>query len=104
MAKWYGVIAFAETAQTSPSVWEERIVKRSYFGDLTRNYSRLDSSTQVNDSINISNTISILADPYANQNFHTMRYVEFMGARWKITSVEVQYPRLILSVGGLYNE
>lgn len=104
MAKWYGVIAFAETVQTAPSVWEEQIVKRSYFGDLTRNYSRLESSTQVNDSINISNTISILADPYANQNFHTMRYVEFMGARWKITSVEVQYPRLILSVGGLYNE
>lgn len=104
MAKWYGVIAFAETAQTAPSVWEEQITKRSYYGDLTRNFSRLDHSNQVNDSVNISNTISIVADPYANQNFHAMRYVEFMGARWKVTSVEVQYPRLILSIGGLYNE
>lgn len=57
----------------------------------------------MNDDINVSNEISILADPYANQNFHAMRYVEFMGAKWKISGVEVQYPRLILSVGGVYN-
>ena len=59
---------------------------------------------KLNDDVNISNEISIVADPFAYQNFHAMRYVEFMGAKWKISSVEVQYPRLILTVGGVYND
>lgn len=103
MAKFYGSIGYAETVQTTPGVWEEKITERPYFGDLIRNTRALQSSDQLNDNINISNEISIVADPFANQNFHLMRYVEFMGAKWKITNVEVKYPRLILTVGGVYN-
>lgn len=103
MAKFYGKIGFAKTVETTPGVWKEKIVDYSYFGDIIRNARRLQSSDQLNDDINISNEISIVADPYANQNFHSMRYVEFMGAKWKITNVEVRYPRLILTVGGVYN-
>lgn len=103
MAKFYGNIGYAETVQTTPGVWEEKITERPYFGDLIRNTRALQSSDQLNDDINISNEISIVADPFANQNFHLMRYVEFMGAKWKITNVEVKYPRLILTVGGAYN-
>lgn len=103
MAKFYGKIGFAETVETAPGVWTENIVDYNYFGDIIRNARRLQSSDQLNDDINISNEISIVADPYANQNFHSMRYVEFMGAKWKITNVEVRYPRLILTVGGVYN-
>ena len=104
MAKWYGVIGFAELVETVPGVWEEKITERNYYGDLTRNTRKLQSTDQVNDNINIANTISIVADPYAQQNFHTMRYVEFRGTKWKISDVEVQYPRLLLSVGGLYTD
>lgn len=104
MAKFFGKIGYAVTANTSPGVWEEEITEREYFGELLRNTSRYQSSDKLNDDLNISNEISIVADPFAYQNFHTMRYVEFMGAKWKITNVEVQYPRLILTVGGLYNE
>lgn len=103
MAKFYGVIGYAETVETSPGVWEEQITERPYFGDLTRNTRRLQSASQLNDDINVSNEISIVADPFANQNFHSMRYVEFNGAKWKISNVEVQYPRLILTIGGVYN-
>lgn len=103
MGKFYGVIGYAETVETKPSVWEEQITERNYFGDLIRNTRRLQSADQLNDNINVANEISIVADPFAYQNFHSMRYVEFMGAKWKITNVEVQYPRLILTVGGLYN-
>ena len=71
---------------------------------MIRNIRQLEASDKVNDDINISNEISIIADPFAYQNFHAMRYVEFMGAKWKISSVEVQYPRLILTVGGVYND
>lgn len=89
--------------ETAPGVWEPNIIERPYYGDLIKNTRRLQSTDKVNDDINISNEVSIVADPYAMTNFHTMRYVQFMGAKWKITNVEVQYPRLILSLGGLYN-
>lgn len=104
MAKFYGVIGYAETVETKPGVWRPKIIEKEYFGDLTRNTHRYESTGQVNDNLNIANEISIVADPYARQNFHSMRYVEFMGAKWKITSVEVQYPRLILTIGGVYND
>lgn len=103
MAKWFGTIGFAETVETSPGVWEEQIVTRQYYGDLVRNTRRLQSSDKVNNDVNIANEISIVADPYANENFHAMRYAEFMNSRWKINTVEVQFPRLILDLGGVYN-
>jgi len=103
MAKFYGSIGYAETVQTSPGIWEEQIVERKYFGELIRNIRNLSASENLNDDLNVSNEISILADPYANQNLYAMRYIEFMGAKWKITNVRVEYPRLILSIGGVYN-
>lgn len=104
MAKFYGVIGYAvNNVETKPGVWEEQITEREYTGDLTRNTRRLQSSDKLNDDINIANEISIVADPFARQNFHSMRYVEFMGAKWKISKVEVLYPRLVLTIGGVYN-
>ena len=103
MAKYYGVIGYAETVETAPGVYEEQMTERNYYGELVRNTRRLQTSNQINDNINIANEISIIADPFATQNFHAMRYIEFMGAKWKITNVEVRYPRLILTIGGLYN-
>lgn len=104
MAKFYGVIGYAVTKETAPGVWTEEIAEQSYYGDLTRNMRRLQDSGDLNDDINVANEISIVADPYANANFHSMRYVAFMGAKWKISKVEVQYPRLILTLGGVYND
>lgn len=103
MAKWFGKIGFAETKETSPGVWEEIITVREYYGDVTRNTRRFQSSENLNDNIVVSNDISIVADPYAIQNFHAMRYVEFMGVKWKINNVEVSYPRLILTLGEICN-
>jgi hypothetical protein len=103
MAKFYGTIGYATTVEVEPGIWEEQIIERNYYGELIRNTRRLQSADQVLDNINISNEVSILADPYANENFHQMRYIVYMGAKWKITSVEPKYPRLILGVGGVYN-
>ena len=103
MAKFYGAIGYAVNEETKPGVWMEKITEHMYYGDLTRNTRKLQSTDQLNDNINVANEISIIADPFAYENFHSMKYVEFMGAKWKITSVEVQYPRLILTVGGVYN-
>ena len=103
MAKFYGAIGYSVTEETKPGVWKENIIERMYYGDLVRNTRRLQSADKLNDNIDVANEISIVADPFANDNFDSMKYVEFMGAKWKITSVEVQYPRLILTVGGVYN-
>lgn len=104
MAKFYGIIGYELTEETEPGIYVERIIENTYFGDVIRNSRRLQDRSKVNDDVNISNQISIVADPFANNNFHSMRYVEYMGAKWKITDVEVQYPRLLLTIGGLYNE
>ena len=103
MAKWYGEIGFAETVETKPGVWVEQITKRNYYGDVTRDSRRLQAADKLNDNVNISNQISIISDPYANDNFHSMRYAFYMGTRWKITDIEVQYPRLNLTLGGVWN-
>lgn len=103
MAKFYGPIGYAIPMETAPGVWEDKIVERKYYGDLRRNSRRLQSDDKLNDDITVANEISIVSDQFANENFHAMRYVTFMGAKWKITNVEVEHPRLLLSVGGVYN-
>lgn len=103
MAKWFGKIGFSEQEETAPGVYTEKIVDRDYYGDVIRNTRRLQSTDQVNDDIGISNEISIVADPYAMNNFHSMRWVEWMGTKWKAVSVDVQYPRLTISLGEVWN-
>lgn len=103
MPKFFGRIGFIETVETKPGVWRPQVTEREYYGDLVRNTRRLESADKVNDNVNISNQLSIVADPYARDHMYSMRYVEFQGAKWKVSSIEVQYPRLVLSFGGLYN-
>lgn len=105
MAKYFGKIGFFVTEETRPGIYEEKIVERSYYGELLRNTSRRFESVgqKVNPDIAISNNISIVADPFANENFASIKYAEFMGTRWIVESVEIQYPRLILNLGGVYN-
>lgn len=103
MAKFFGIVGYAETKETSPGVWREEITERSYYGDVIRNNVRRSTPTDsTNDNLTIDNQISILADPYAIQNFHLMRYVEFMGTKWDISRIEVQDRRLTLTMGGVY--
>lgn len=106
MAKWFGNIGFEDVIETpeGSGIHKPQIVVKQYQGDLIRNYKRFDSGDKVNDDLNISNEFSIIADLYAYENFHKMRYIEYMGAKWKITGVDAaQRPRLVLTVGGVYN-
>jgi hypothetical protein len=103
MAKFHGVIGYVVTEETTPGVWEKKVIERSYYGDLLANNRKFQTTEQVNDDINISNKISILADSFAYENSHVMKYVVLMGTKWKIKEIDIQYPRLILSVGGVYN-
>lgn len=106
MAKWHGIIGYVTTEESpkDSGIWIEKSTEISYSGDLVRNYIKYESSGNVNDNINISNSISIIADPFAFNNLQFIRYAEFMGSLWKVTNVEIQYPRLILTIGGVYNK
>lgn len=105
MAKFYGTIGYAVSTEIRPGVWSNDITERKYFGDVIRNSSRWSTSSEsTNDDLTINNQISIVSDPFADQYFYAIKYVEYMGVRWKVTNVEVrQYPRLLLTLGGVYN-
>lgn len=103
MSKWCGTVGFADTVEYEPGCWEESVVERTYFGDVISNHWKRQNASAINDDINLSNQVSIVADPYAVNHCSTIIFVEYMGARWKVSDVDVQFPRLILTVGGVYN-
>ena len=103
--KYYGEVGFGVTEELKPGVWKPRMEKRFYSGELMRNPTRnSDSSSHVNENLTLSNQISIVADPFAYQHFSEMKYIEYMGVKWRVSTVEVQHPRLIITTGGVYGE
>jgi hypothetical protein len=105
MAKFRGIVGYVINEETAPGVWEPKTYERTYSGDVVRNVrSKWQSSEYLNDNLTISQQISIVADPFAFQHFHAIRYINYMGVSWKVTDVEVQRPRLILTTGGEWNE
>lgn len=103
MSKYYGKVGYAVTSETAPGVWKNSIVEKAYYGDIMKYATKWQNSGGVNDDLNVSNTISILADAFAYQNFSSIKYIEWMGVKWKVTQIEVQRPRLLLSIGGEWN-
>ena len=104
MAKFYGSIGYATTEKTRPGVYEDTITELPYYGDVLRNTRRYEKGESINDNLTLNNMVSIVADAYAIQNFSKIRYINWMEAKWKVTNVEVQRPRLILTIGGVFNE
>ena len=103
MAKFHGKIGYGETTETAPGVHEEVITERLYYGDVVQNRRVLREDDQVNPAISLGNSISIVADAYAREHFFAIRYVEWAGVRWTVPDVDVQFPRLILRLGEVYN-
>ena len=105
MAKFYGAVGyvFDATEEESPDCVFEKPIEKFYKGDLVKNNRRLESSDELHDDIQISNQISIVADAYALSHMFAMRYVKWMGTAWKVSTVDVETPRLILTLGGVYH-
>jgi hypothetical protein len=104
MNKFYGNIGYAETVETSPGYWEPSIIVKPSYGEWIRYSSKFQiTADSTNDNKDVANELSIVANPYAEQHFSDMRFVEYGGKKWKITAVKPQFPRLILTVGGIYN-
>lgn len=104
MARFCGVIGYGDSVETTPGVWVDQITEYSYFGDVIRNSRYLQETIEnLNDDLKVQNSISIVADQYANEHFFAIRYVEWAGTLWTVDSVEVQPPRLLLRLGKVYN-
>lgn len=104
MARWFGKVGYSETVETSPGVWAPQITECEYYGDVNRNNTKWSGNSEsTNDDLTVNVQISIVADPFAIEHFHSIKWIDYMGAKWKITNVEPQPPRLILTLGGVWN-
>lgn len=104
MARWHGIVGYATCEEVRPGIWKDKITTREYDGESIRITSKWSSSQEgTNDNLTLDQQISIVADPFAYQNFSSIKFVEFMGVMWKVTSVNPQRPRLVLTIGGVYN-
>ena len=104
MPKCSGVIGYALAGETQPGVWTEGITEKKYIGEIVKDNRRIVDQSEINGSINISNNISIISNRFMLDNMAYMRYLTFNNSKWKISSVEIKPPRIIITLGGLYNE
>ena len=104
MAKWSNKIGFTESIESKPGVWIDSIIEHGpYYGDVYKNTRRLEDRSEILDGVNVTMNISFVADPYAFQNFHAIRYAWYMGTKWIVRDIDVQYPRLVITLGGVWN-
>lgn len=103
MAKFSGAVGYVHSEEASPGVYEDVVTEHAYMGDVVRNSRRLREGDKVNNDITVGNSISIVADEYAYGNIFAMKYVQWMGIRWLISNIDVESPRLLLRLGGVYN-
>lgn len=105
MARFYGQVGYGVTVESPPDsgVWVDQITEMTYYGDVVRNTRKLTEGEQLNSDISVVNSISIVADEYAIEHFFLIKYIRWAGVLWTVTNVEVRSPRLILSLGSVYN-
>jgi len=103
MSRWFGKVGYVMTIETAPGVYlPNQVVEREYSGDVIKMSTDWQSPATLNDNLNLNKTISIIADPFSYENFANIRYVEYMGVKWKVKTAEPMYPRIQLSIGGVY--
>lgn len=103
MARFHGNIGYGSSEEKDLGVWDDVIVERPYTGDVVRNIRSLREGEQLNPNLSVQNSISVVADAYAYEHFFAIRYVEWAGTLWTVSAVEVQRPRLLLTLGEVYH-
>lgn len=101
--RYAGKIGFECQVETDPGLWVSRVEERSYFGDVIRNTRRYQDGDKIHDDLRISNQISVLADSFCIEHAFLMKYITWMGQKFKIESVDIAYPRIIITLGGMWN-
>lgn len=105
MRRWFGKVGYSETVETVPGVWTTEDAVHEYYGDILRDTTRYaGNSNSTNDNLTVTTQISIVADSFAAEKFRFIKWVEYVGVKWAVDSVDpTQPPRLILTLGGEWN-
>lgn len=104
MPRFYGAVGYSHTVESVPGVAENVIVEKDYYGDVLGNMGRLVDTENLNPDLAFQGQISILADPYAFAHFTQIKYVTWMGVRWKPSTIDAtRPPRIVMRLGVVYN-
>lgn len=103
MARFHGRVGFVRTVETVPGVHREVATEVPCSGDVLREAKRFDKGDTLNENVTINNRFSIVYGDVALSQLQYIRYVVWLGTKWKVTAIEVQTPRIILTAGGVYN-
>ena len=104
MTRCSGNIGYALVAETQPGVWTEEVVDKKYYGEVVTDNRKFTDQNQINDNLNISNNISVVSNKFMLDNMSYMKYITFLKSKWKISSVDIKPPRIIITMGGLYKD
>lgn len=102
--KWFGEIGYFVESNNVDGIVTDSFITQQYYGDIIKDYKTNTSENAVNEDFELSNRISVVADPYLISHFHKIAWISFMETKFKVRSVELQYPRLIVSLGGVFRE
>ncbi len=105
--KFSGKIGFwIKDKKIKKGVFKEEIIEKDYVGDIIRNIRRFQSvEDQQNKNLVLNNKLSIISDLYMRENWGSIKYVLWNETKWEVTSIDIgSYPRVIIEIGGVYNE
>jgi len=105
--KFHGVVGVATGDQiekpANSGIFVDEIEERVATGEQIRDTRQIANPDKVNFDMTLSTTISVMADVFADVDFLAFRYCERAGVKWVIVNVEPARPRLLLTLGGVYN-
>lgn len=102
-SRFYGAVGYGHSTETAPGVWEDVITERKLFGDVRKDTLQVRGGEKLNRDLTVQNSISVVADAYANENFHAIKYVVWSGTAWEVNEATIEAPRILLRLGGVYN-
>lgn len=103
MTKYAGLVGYVVQEQTAPSVWTPVETPKRMKGDIIRQSASTQNDDKVNSDITLNHRVSLIGDAYAFSSYFNIRWIEIDGHKWEVTNVEVQRPRIIVSLGGPWN-
>lgn len=103
MAKFSGLVGYVTTEQTTPGVWLPVETPKRMRGDIIRQSSSRQNDDKVNSDVSLNHRISLVGDAYSFGNYYNIRWIEVDGLKWEVTGIEIQRPRIIVTLGGPYN-
>lgn len=96
-----GFLLYDDNVQTGIS--KKVPVEKPYYGTVLEHSRRWSPNDHPNDDLTLANQIKITANGYAFKHIRYIAYVHYMGGYWKVDSIRVQSPNIILSIGGVWN-